>query len=93
MVIGIALLDEAADRLYVRFINDWQWVPDDDDREVVSELEQTLRAYAAEFGGKRTMDYLLHTFSNVIRVTDPLVVPIKDFEDDLTGYYKQLVVA
>jgi len=80
--IAILLLDNNADRLYVRFRSDLSTIADPDDAEVVQLTLSELAARAEQTCGSEILEYLEDTLSNTLRLTGRTAVT-GDFSNDL----------
>lgn len=67
---GILLEDAAQDRLYLRLRRDWEEIAPEES-EVLCELEDGLRATAAELGATHFLERLEDTLSNTLRISEP----------------------
>ena len=68
--LGVLLLDNANDRLHVRFRNELPPIADPDDAEVVQLILSDLAAQAEKRSGLEILTYLEDTLSNSLRITD-----------------------
>jgi SOS-response transcriptional repressor LexA len=89
---GILLEDTARDRLYLRLRRDWAEIAGEE-AEVLCELEDGLRADAAELGAAQFLRQLEDTLSNTVRISPPDSVLVENFERALGRLYRQHVQA
>ena len=86
--VGIFLHDPASDQLHLRFVEDWADVADPEDAEVFAILEKDLREQAKEYGSGQLLQWLLDTCSNTLRLTEPCVIPVTDFQITLNQLFE-----
>jgi len=86
--VGIFLHDLASDQLHLRFVEDWADVGDPEDAEVFALLEKDLKEKAKEYGSGRLLQWLLDTCSNTLRLTEPCVIPVTDFQITLNQLFE-----
>jgi phage repressor protein C with HTH and peptisase S24 domain len=89
--VGVLLLDEASDSLYLRFRRDWETIASTEDAEFLAELEGDLESLAREHGGAWLLDKLENEASNSIRVLDREAVQVRSFERTLGDLYRKHV--
>src|SRR6516164_6767565 len=71
---GILLLDESSDELHLRLRPDAADLAAEEDAEVLEALAADLEGKAREMGGRRLLDLLEDSLSNVLRVSAPETV-------------------
>jgi SOS-response transcriptional repressor LexA len=67
--VGVLLFDPATDWLRVKFREDLEELAEPEDAEVLAELEGDFALKIAEMGGRRFLEYLEDSLSNVIRIS------------------------
>ena len=67
--LGVMLFEPASDRLLVKLRQDIEGLADPEDAEVLSELERDFALKIDEMGGRRFLDCLEDSLSNVVRVS------------------------
>lgn len=91
--IGVLLEDPEADSLYVRLRRDWDAIADGEEIEVLSLLEDDLKAKAIEMGAAKLLDWLDENATGSINVTPRQNVLVEDFSRALNRVYRQNVEA
>lgn len=89
---GILLHDAEQDRLYVRLRRDWEEIAPGESG-VLCELEDGLRANAAELGAAQFLERLEDTLSNTLRISEPENVLVDNFDRTLARLYRRHVQA
>jgi phage repressor protein C with HTH and peptisase S24 domain len=87
---GVLLEDPATDGVYLRLRRDWERI-DADEAEVLAELEDHLRAQAAEEGAAKFFARLEDVLSNTVRVSDRREAMVEDFPRALARLYREHV--
>ncbi len=87
---GVLLEDPATDRVHLRLRRDWECLAPEE-AEVLSALEDDLRARAAEEGAAKFFARLEDTLSNTIRVSDRREAMVEDFPRALARLYREHV--
>jgi len=87
---GVLLEDAATDGVHIRLRRDWQRISPDE-AEVLSLMEDDLRARATELGATNFFAQMEDTLSNAIRVSDRREAMVEDFPRALGRLYRQYV--
>jgi phage repressor protein C with HTH and peptisase S24 domain len=87
---GVLLQDLSTDRLHVRLRRDWSRIAPGE-ADVLSVLEDSLAARAAESGAARLLDHFEGLLSNVLTISDSRDVVVEDFSRALSRIYRQHV--
>ncbi len=87
---GVLLEDPARDQVHIRLRRDWERIAPDE-AEVLSVMEDDLRARANESGAASFFAQMEDTLSNTIRVTDRRSAMVEDFPRALGRLYRQHV--
>ncbi len=90
-VAGVLLYDPEERRLEMRLRRDWSQIAEPDDAEVLSLVEDDLRAQLSEVGPEQFLARLEDTLSNVLRISARQSVLMADFESTLARIYRQNV--
>ena len=72
--IGVLVLDEAGDRLYIRFRTDFEGTADPLDLEVIQAMPEMIESLALEMGALGVLQYLEDTASNAIRMGERITI-------------------
>ena len=89
--IGVFLLDPSGDKLFLRLRSRFDDIAAPEEAEFLEALEQDLRARAAEMGAGECLRWLVDAASNLIRVTDPEIVPVDSFNSVLDRLFDRHV--
>lgn len=89
---GVLLYDPATDNLYLKFRDDIKELASPEDAEVLEPIKQDLAARAREMGGRRVLEWLEDSLSNVLRITDRKVAAVRDFSYTLQRLYEDHVL-
>ncbi len=89
---GILLLDSATDTLYCRFREDVHELADPEDAEVLELLEENFRGQVREMGGRKLLESLEDSLSNVLRMTDRKRAHVRDFPFTLQRLFEDHVL-
>ena len=81
--IAVLLLDRWADRLSIRFREDFDWIAEPTDAEVVEFTLMQLVAQAAAMSGMQILGSLEDTLSNAIRISERSSVAVENSPDML----------
>jgi hypothetical protein len=76
------LLDPLTDKLYMRGMENYGSIADEDDAQVVALTVQEFQADAETQGGNSLL-IQLECMSNTLRTTDRIPLPVKDFQATL----------
>ncbi len=90
---GVLLLDPESDALHVLLRRDWQFIAPQDEAVVFSALQEDLELKAREMGGRRCLEFLEDSLSNVLRIGERSAVMVEDFRRALRRLYRQYVHA
>lgn len=88
---GVLLLDPEHDALHVLLRRDWRVIAPPDEAEVLEALQDDLEWKAREMGGKRCLEFLEDSLSNVLRIGERNVVMVEDYNRALRRLYRQYV--
>ncbi len=72
--LGVLVLDEATDRIHIRFRTDLDGIADPLDLEVIRGLPEMIESMALEMGAEGVLLYLEDCASNAIRLGDRLTI-------------------
>ena len=89
--IGVLLVDPAADRGWVRFLERFDSTAGPEDAEVLDALEPDLRARMAEDGAEACLQFLEDCCSNVLRVGERQTVGVDAFSRALDRLFDEHV--
>jgi SOS-response transcriptional repressor LexA len=88
---GVLLLDPISDTLRFRLRADHDSLADDDDAEVLSCLEEDFAAKIREIGGRRFLEQLEDSLSNVLRLTTRRPARVRDLPRALDRLFDEHV--
>src|SRR5437764_12765789 len=89
--IGVLLEDLENNSLYVRLRQDWDAIADEEEREVLTLLQDDLTAKAREMGAGRLFEYAEENLGASIRIADRENVLVEDFPRALNRLYRRHV--
>jgi hypothetical protein len=72
--LGVLVLDEAANRIHIRFRADLDGIADPEDLEVIQGLPAAIESMAAEMGALGVLLYLEDCASHAIRLSDRFTI-------------------
>lgn len=72
--LGVLVLDEATDRIHIRFRTDLDGMADPLDLEVIQGLPEMIESMAVEMGALGVLQYLEDRASNAIRLGDRVTI-------------------
>jgi hypothetical protein len=75
--LGVLVLDEASDRLYMRFRTDLSGIADPVDLKVIQGLPEMIESMAVEMGAMGVLQYLEEA-ANAVRLSDRSIFQLKD---------------
>jgi SOS-response transcriptional repressor LexA len=90
MTAGVLLEDPATDQVHIRLRRDWERIAPDE-AEVLSVMEDDLRARANESGAANFFAQMEDTLSNAVRVSDRRAAMVENFPRALGRLYRQHV--
>jgi hypothetical protein len=73
-VIGVLLLRGASDELWIRFADDIADLVRADDLDIFELLGEDLRTLAEQMGGQHLVEYLENTLSNILVISERVIV-------------------
>ncbi len=94
--IGLFLLDRQTGSLYFRLREDWDRIAAPDDAELLSQLNTDFQQRIQELGegaGDRFLKSLEDQLSNILRLTDRALVPVKDMRAELDKLFAESCAA
>lgn len=89
--LGVLLFDPSTDRLECKLRPDLEALADPEDAEVVCELAEDLAAKIRHMGGRRFLEYLEDSLSNVLRISERRSVEMRNFDWTLQRLYDEQV--
>ena len=89
--IGVALMDPASDRLWVRLRPSYDQMADPEDGEVLEALEGEICARAAEMGAQAYLASLEDSLSNAVRISERHAVLVDSFTRVIDRLYAEHV--
>jgi hypothetical protein len=84
ITLAVLLVDAASDELHFRFRSTLPDQIEPEDADVIGRMADHCHAIAAELGARALMSYLLDSASNVIRVSDRLLVGARSASEAVT---------
>jgi hypothetical protein len=90
---GVLLLDGEADELHLLLRRDWRCIAPPEDAEVLEALQEDLEWKARELGGRRFLEFLEDSLSNVLRIGERSTVLVDDFPRALRRLYRRHVTS
>ena len=90
--LGVLVLDEAANRLHIRFRTDLDGIADPLDLEVIYGLPEMIESMAAEMGALGVLLYLEDRASNAIRLGDRVTIHADNALDAVEREFAEHVV-
>lgn len=89
--IGVMLLDHDRDRLHLRLTSRWEDIRGEKDMELLLALDEDLQAKAIEMGGRRFLESLEDSLSNLLLLGDRHAVAVDAFSRTVDKLYEQQV--
>jgi SOS-response transcriptional repressor LexA len=90
--LGVLLLDPASGALYIRLRENAAGLAGEEDGEVLSLLEDDLRARAAELGGACLLALFEDSLSNTLRMTGRRSAAVRDFDSAADRIFERHVL-
>jgi|ERR1700678_447519 hypothetical protein len=81
--VAVLLLDPITDKLYIRGLEDYGRIAEEDDALAISLTVKQFAMDAEAQGGNRLLLDLEDKLSNTLRITDRIPLPVRDFETTL----------
>jgi hypothetical protein len=87
--IGVLMFDPQSEVLYWHLPKQWDFVPNEFDREYLSLLNGDIATKVEEWGGRRVLSFFEQTLSNFLRLSElaPLEIDAPDAQSYVSAAY------